>query len=139
MTDRSIRRPDANHPITIAPAAGRVVVRAGEVVIADSAAALTLCEAGYPPVQYVPRHDVDMARLEAGVRRSYCPYKGEASYFSVPLLGGKAANAVWSYEAPHDAVKAIEGYLAFYADRFRIEVCQPRAVVGGRGGGPCIA
>ncbi|GGJ02891.1 DUF427 domain-containing protein [Neoroseomonas lacus] len=122
MTDRPIRLPNADHPISIAPASGRVAVRVGEVVIADSAAALTLCEARYPPVHYIPRGDVDMAQLEPSAHHTYCPYKGEASYFSVPLLGEKAANAVWSYEAPHDAMKAIEGYLAFYADRFSIEV-----------------
>ena len=122
MTDRPIKLPNADHPITIAPAAGRVVVSIGEVVIADSAAALTLCEARYPPVHYIPRRDVDMARLDPSAHRTYCPYKGDASYFSVPLLGDNAADAVWSYEAPHDAVKPIKGYLAFYADRFSIEV-----------------
>lgn len=122
MTERPTKLPNADHPITIAPAVGRVVVRAGDVIIADSPAALTLCEARYPPVHYIPRGDVDMARLEPSAHHSWCPYKGEASYFSVPLLGEKAANAVWSYETPHDAVKAIEGYLAFYADRFGIDL-----------------
>ena len=122
MTDRPIKLPSAEHPITIAPTVGRVVVRAGDVVIADSAAALTLSEARYPPVHYIPREDVEMARLEPSAHRTYCPYKGEASYFSVPLLGATAANAVWSYEAPYDAVGAIAGYLAFYADRFSIVV-----------------
>lgn len=122
MNDRPIKLPDAEHPITIAPASGRVVVRAGGVVVADSVAALTLREARYTPVHYIPRGDVEMARLEPSAHRTYCPYKGEASYFSVKLLGEKAANAVWSYETPHDAMKAIQGYLAFYADRFGIEV-----------------
>ena len=129
MTDRPIKLPNAEHPITIAPTVGRVVVRAGDVVIADSTAALTLSEARYPPVHYIPRGDVEMARLAPSAHRTYCPYKGEASYFSVPLLGATAANAVWSYEVPYDAVGVIAGYLAFYADRFSI-VVEPAAPIG---------
>ncbi len=122
MSEPPLRIPCAEHPITILPAAGRVVVRAGDVVIADTLDALTLREAGYPPVQYVPRKDVDMARLDRSAHRTHCPFKGEAAYFNVPVLGDKAANAVWTYEHPHDALRSIEGHLAFYADRFAFDV-----------------
>lgn len=109
--------PGPEHPITLAPTAGRVVVRAGGRVIADSRNALTLAEASYPPVQYIPRADVDMALLSATDHATHCPYKGDASYFSIPAGGARAVNAVWSYAAPYPAVAAIAGHLAFYPDR----------------------
>jgi uncharacterized protein (DUF427 family) len=97
-----------------------VLVRVGDTVIADSRQALTLHEAAYPPVQYIPRQDVDMRLLRRSDHGSYCPYKGDASYFSIEALGGKGANAVWSYERPFDAVAAIAGHVAFYPDRVTI-------------------
>jgi uncharacterized protein (DUF427 family) len=78
---------------------------------------LTLREAHYPPVQYVPRKDVDMALLERTDHATYCPYKGDSAYFSIPLGGARSANAVWSYEAPYAAVAQIKDHLAFYPDR----------------------
>jgi uncharacterized protein (DUF427 family) len=114
---KTIKQPDAGHPITIAPTPGRVVVRAGGRVIADTRKALTLTEASYPPVQYIPREDADMPLLERTAHGSYCPYKGEASYYSIPMAGERANNAVWSYEDAYPAVAAIKGYLAFYPDR----------------------
>jgi uncharacterized protein (DUF427 family) len=78
---------------------------------------LTLREASYPPVQYIPREHVDMALLERTPHATYCPYKGEAAYYSIPIGGGRSVNAVWTYEEPYGAVAAIKGYLAFYPDR----------------------
>jgi uncharacterized protein (DUF427 family) len=94
-----------------------VVVTLAGKVIADSGAALTLREANYPPVQYIPRKDVDMAALTKSVTPTYCPYKAEASYFSIPAGGERSVDAIWTYEAPYDAVAEIEYYLAFYPGR----------------------
>ena len=84
MTDKPIRIPGPDHPITIAPAPGRVIVRLGGKVIADTRRALILREASYPGVNYIPRQDVDMSLLERTDHATYCPYKGDASYFSLP-------------------------------------------------------
>ncbi len=120
MPERSIKIPGPDHPITVTPNPGRVVVRLGEKTVADSRNALTLREAGYPPVQYIPRSDVDMALLSGTDHATYCPYKGDASYFSVPFGGERLTNAIWSYETPYDAVAVIKDHLAFYPDRFEI-------------------
>jgi uncharacterized protein (DUF427 family) len=93
------------------------VVSIGGVVLADSCDVLILREAGYPPVQYIPRNDVDMKLLERTAHATYCPYKGDCAYFSIPSGGERAINAVWTYEAPYDAVAAIRNHLAFYPDR----------------------
>jgi len=120
MSHRAILSPNADHPITIETNANRVMIRLGSLVVADTRRALTLREAAYPPVQYIPRVDVDMAQLQPSDHRSYCPYKGEATYFDLPALGQQGANAVWSYEQPFEAVAAIAGHLAFYPDRVTI-------------------
>ena len=86
-------------------------------MIADTCEALTLREAAYPPVQYISRKDVDMAALTRSDATPYCPYKGEAAYFNIPADGEQSVNAIWTYEAPCDAVVAIRDYLAFYPDR----------------------
>jgi len=112
-----VKIPGPDHPIRIAPNPGRVVIRVAGQVIADSTAALSLKEADYPAVNYVPRADVRMDLLQRTERRSYCPYKGDCSYFSIPCGGTRTENAVWSYEAPFAAVAGIAGYLAFYPDR----------------------
>jgi len=78
---------------------------------------LTLREASYPPVQYIPRRDVDMAALARSEHTSYCPYKGDASYYSIPAGGERSRNAVWTYEAPFEAMAQIKDYAAFYPDR----------------------
>lgn len=117
MPDRRILQPGPDHPITIAPAAGRAIVTIAGQVIASSRKALSLQEAGYPAVLYVPRADVDMAALSRTDHTTWCPYKGVASYYSIPAGGTAATNAVWSYEAPHNAVAAIKDHLAFYPDR----------------------
>jgi uncharacterized protein (DUF427 family) len=121
MSSRPVRIPGPDHPITVEPSGGRVVVRLGDRVIADTRNALTLREARYPPVFYIPREDADMAALRRTEHHTWCPYKGEASYFSLPGNDEAAINAIWSYEAPHDAVAPIRGHLAFYPDRVRIE------------------
>lgn len=109
--------PAPSHPITVARNANRVrVVFAGEV-IADTARALTLNEAGYAPVHYIPRADVAMSRLKPTAHASHCPYKGDANYFSISADGRTADNAAWSYEQPFPAMAEIAGYLAFYPNR----------------------
>jgi uncharacterized protein (DUF427 family) len=86
-------------------------------VVADTCDALVLCEATYPPVQYVPRKDVDMSLLERTVHSTYCPYKGDCAYYSIPIGGDRSVNAAWTYEAPFAAVAEIKDHLAFYPDR----------------------
>jgi uncharacterized protein (DUF427 family) len=112
-----MKLPGPDHPITIAPSAGRVRVLFGGRVVADTVRALTLQEAAYPAVQYIPREDADMALLRRSSRSTHCPYKGDASYFSIEAGERRAENAVWSYEQPYPAMAAIAGYLAFYPDR----------------------
>lgn len=100
MTDRPVRIPGPDHPIAIARNPHRVVAKVGDRVVADSRRALTLREAHYPAVHYIPRQDVDATVLARSDHATYCPYKGEASYFFIPLLGERSADAVWTYEAP---------------------------------------
>ncbi len=114
---KPIKIPGPDHPITVAHNPNRVVVSIGGRVIADTRDALTLREARYPAVQYIPRKDVDMALLERTDHATYCPYKGDCSYFSIPSAGERAANAVWTYETPYAAVSVIKDHLAFYPDR----------------------
>jgi uncharacterized protein (DUF427 family) len=117
MTAKPVRIPDATHPITIEPNPRRIVVRAGDHVIADTRASLTLREANYPAVHYIPRSDVAMAQLQRTDHATYCPYKGDCAYYSIAALGARGANAVWTYEAPYEAVAPIRDHLAFYPDR----------------------
>lgn len=106
--------PGPEHPIDIRPNGNRVVVKIAGRIVADTGNALTLQEATYPPVQYVPRWDVDLSQLTRSDHTTYCPYKGECNYYS--SKEGRA-NVAWTYEAPYEAVSAIKDYLAFYADR----------------------
>ena len=108
--------------ITISPASGRLRVLWNGHVLADSTAALDLKEGSYGVVHYVPRADVDMSLLQPSSRTSRCPYKGEASYFSLVAADGKAPDAVWSYEHPLADVEAIAGHLAFYPDKVKFEL-----------------
>jgi uncharacterized protein (DUF427 family) len=117
MTTKPIRYPGPDHPISIESNPSRVVVRLAGKPIADTAHALTLREASYPPVHYIPRKDVEMAALERTQHSTYCPYKGDASYYSIPAGGERSVNAVWTYEDPYEAVAAIKDYVAFYPDR----------------------
>jgi uncharacterized protein (DUF427 family) len=117
MNSRPVLIPSAEHPITVEPTRARVVVSIAGKVVADSRNALTLREASYPAVQYIPRQDVDMSLLEHTSHSTYCPYKGECSYFSIPHGGARATNAVWSYEAPFASVSQIKDHVAFYPNR----------------------
>ena len=94
-----------------------MVVTLNGRVIADTRHALTLREASYPAVHYIPRKDVDMTQLERTDHSTYCPYKGDCAYYSIPVGGERAQNAVWTYEAPYEAVAEIKDHLAFYRDR----------------------
>jgi len=114
---KTIKVPGPDHPITIEHNTNRVVVTVASRVVADTRDGLILREAGYPAVHYVPREDVDMALLERTEHATYCPYKGDCSYFSAPLGGDRSKNAVWTYEAPYPAVMLIKDHLAFYPDR----------------------
>jgi uncharacterized protein (DUF427 family) len=117
MADSQIRIPGPDHPIAIERSSARVVVSVAGRVVADSRDALSLREAAYPPVLYIPRKDVDMTLLQRTDHSSYCPYKGSAAYYSIPIGGQRAINAIWTYEEPFDAVRSIGGYVAFYPDR----------------------
>jgi uncharacterized protein (DUF427 family) len=117
MSGRPRRIPGADHPISIERSPSRIVVTVAGRIVADSSDAVALREASYPPVQYIPRKDVDMSLLERTGHATYCPYKGDCSYYSIPAGGDRSVNAVWTYEDPYPAVAQIAGYLAFYADR----------------------
>ncbi|HTJ99113.1 MAG TPA: DUF427 domain-containing protein [Bordetella sp.] len=114
---KPVKIPGPDHPIIIEHNPKRVVVTLGGRVIADTREALTLREAHYPAVHYIPRKDADMTRLQRTDHATYCPYKGDCAYYSIPDGGSRADNAVWTYEAPHPAVAQIAGHLAFYPDR----------------------
>jgi uncharacterized protein (DUF427 family) len=117
MSAKAVKIPGPDHPITVTKNPKRVVVTLGGKTIADTKDALILQEASYPAVQYIPRKDADMALLTRTDHSTYCPYKGDASYYSIPSGGARSDNAVWSYEHPHDAMAQIKDYLAFYPDR----------------------
>ena len=114
---KPIKIPGPDHPITIERNPVRILVSVAGRVVADTREALTLREAAYPAVQYIPRKDVDMALLEPTDHSPYCPYKGDWSIYSIPLGGERSVNGVWSYEAPYAAVTLIKDYLAFYPNR----------------------
>ncbi len=116
-----MKLPGPDHPITITPNPRRVRAIDGDIVIAETSKALTLKEAKYPAVQYVPRQDANMALLERTDRVTHCPYKGDASYYSVKADGKTLDNAIWTYETPFPAMTEISGHLAFYPDKVKIE------------------
>jgi uncharacterized protein (DUF427 family) len=109
--------PGPDHPIAMEANPKRVRVGFNGRVVADTRRALTLHEADYPPVQYIPRADIDMTLFQRTAHATRCPYKGDASYFTLEVDGRVSANAAWSYEAPYPAMARIEGYLAFYPSR----------------------
>ena len=118
-----IKVPDSEHPITIDADATKVVARAGDITIADTGGALTLREKGYVDVYYVPLSGVVPGTLRPSSTETYCPYKGDASYYDIVLPGGEALlDAVWTYRNPYPAVAAIAGRVAFYTDRVQVEV-----------------
>jgi uncharacterized protein (DUF427 family) len=116
-SEKPVKIPGPDHPITITPSTVRVVVAVGGRVVADTRKALTLREADYAPVHYIPRDDVDMSLLERTDHATYCPYKGDCAYYSIPVGDARSQNAVWTYEAPYAAVAQIKDHLAFYPDR----------------------
>ncbi|HKN98684.1 MAG TPA: DUF427 domain-containing protein [Pseudonocardiaceae bacterium] len=121
---KPILQPGPDHPITVEPSPARVVVSLDGTTIADTRSALTLREADYPPVYYVPLSDVDTSLLERTDHATYCPYKGDAGYYSIPSGGERLVNAVWTYETPYPPVAQIKDHVAFYPDRVTIEVTE---------------
>jgi uncharacterized protein (DUF427 family) len=123
MTDRPVLEPTASHPITVEPTGKHVTVRINGEVVADTDHALTLREATYPAVQYIPLSDVVTARLKPIDTETYCPFKGDASYYHVATEGGATVDdVIWFYDKPYPAVGAIAGHVAFYPDKADIEV-----------------
>ena len=117
MTEKIVKIPGPDHPITIEPNPERVIVKVAGRVVADTREALTLREAAYGAVQYIPMKDVDLSLLERTDHATSCPYKGDCTYYSIPLGGERSVNAVWTYQAPYDAVAQIKDHVAFYPDR----------------------
>lgn len=109
--------PGHPHAMTVEPNPNRVQVIFNGTVIADTRKALVLREGPLPPAQYIPRKDVKMAFLRPTTHSTHCPFKGDASYFTVDVNGKTAENAVWSYEAPFAAVADIKDYVAFYPEK----------------------
>jgi uncharacterized protein (DUF427 family) len=119
---KQIKIPSPEHPIAIEANPNRVTVHVGEHAVADTKSALTLQEANYPPVQYIPLEDVDFAVLRRSETTTYCPYKGDASYYGIAVGDNDLADAVWTYEEPYPAVAAIAGHLAFYTNRVQVSI-----------------
>jgi uncharacterized protein (DUF427 family) len=117
MKEKPIKVPGSGHPFSIERNPARVVVSVAGRVIANTRNALKLREADYPAVQYIPREDVDLSQLKRTDHATYCAYKGDCNYYSVPSGGKKSVNAVWTYENPYPAVARIKGHVAFYPDR----------------------
>ena len=116
-TEKVVKQPGPDHPISIAPNGKRVRVIFGGRVVADTTRALTLLETSYQPAHYIPREDADMSLFERTPHQTYCPYKGDAAYYSINVGDKTAENAIWSYEQPYPAVAEIGGYLCFYRNR----------------------
>ena len=125
MSDKPHLLPGPDHPITVTPNPARVVVTVAGKVVADTRRALTLQESTYPAVQYIPMEDVDRALLERTDTATYCPFKGDASYYSIPAGGERSVDAIWVYESPYDAVAEIKDHVAFYPDRVDAIEVQP--------------
>jgi uncharacterized protein (DUF427 family) len=123
MSHREVLEPSAGHPITVAPTKGRVQVRVNGELVADTTAALELQEATLPAVQYIPLGDVDQERLTRTDTSTYCPFKGDAGYYSVTTSAGDTVDdVIWFYEQPYPAVAAIAGHVAFYPNKAEISV-----------------
>ncbi|WNI14480.1 DUF427 domain-containing protein [Actinacidiphila sp. ITFR-21] len=120
--ERTVKKPGPDHPITVEPTGERVVVRAGGRVIADTTRALTLRESTYPPVQYIPLEDIVDGALRSTDSESYCPYKGDASYYSLTSGDNEITDAVWTYEKPYESVGEIAGHVAFYPQHVEMKV-----------------
>lgn len=113
-------RPD--YRIRLSPAGRGLRVVAGCVIVADSDGVLVMRETGYPPVYYFPRADVDMDLLARDAHRTTCPFKGEATYWTLPSVDAQTEPVAWSYETPYDEMRAIAGMIAFYQDRVQLDV-----------------
>ena len=140
MTDKRARVPGPDHPITIERNPARVVVVVAGRIVADTCDAVTLREASYAAVQYVPRKDVDMSALERSAHATFCPYKGDCAYYDIAIDGRRSINAVWTYDAPFPAVAEIRGHLAFYPERVDSieelhEACEERLELSGGSNG----
>jgi uncharacterized protein (DUF427 family) len=123
MSAKPVREPSADHPITVVPTGRHVTVRVNGEVVAETDSALTLQESTYPAVQYVPLDDVVPSALTSSETTSYCPYKGDATYFHVTTAAGDTVtDAIWTYVAPYPAVADIEGHVAFYPNKADIAV-----------------
>jgi uncharacterized protein (DUF427 family) len=121
---KPVLKPGPDHPITVEPSGVRIVVTVDGKTLADTRSAFTLREADYPPVHYLPLSDVDTSQLERTDHSTYCPYKGEAGYYSITAKGEQGVNAVWTYESPYEPVAEIKDHVAFYPDRVAIEVTE---------------
>jgi uncharacterized protein (DUF427 family) len=119
---REMKLPGPDHPITVEKNPGRVIVRVGDQVVADTTAALELRESTYPPTQYIPLADVDPSLLKESATSTYCPFKGDASYYTLATAAGDLTDAVWTYRDPYPAVAEIAGHVAFYPDKVVQEV-----------------
>lgn len=120
---RTVKIPDATHPITIRPTGSHVTVRLGGTVVAETDRALSLAEASYPVVQYIPLDDVEQSLLDRTTRQTYCPYKGDASYYTVQTPDGRTeADVIWTYEHPYPYVAEIAGHVAFYGNRAEVTI-----------------
>ena len=131
MTDvREQKTPGPDHPMTLERSSSHFVVRSGSTVIAETNRALEMREASYPPVLYIPLDDVDQRHLRRSEHHTWCPYKGEASYYDV-VDGGRAdlTAAVWYYDDPFPAVAEIKGHVAFYPDRVTITASPSESTV----------
>jgi uncharacterized protein (DUF427 family) len=116
------REPGPQHPISIVADPARITVRVGDTVVADSTATLRMQEARYPPVHYVPLKDVDQSLLRSSDTTTYCPFKGDAGYYSLSTPDGDVQDAIWFYESPYPAVDQIVGHVAFYTERVELSV-----------------
>ena len=114
---KEIKIPGPDHPITISPVEGKVSVTVAGRIVAESTRTLRLEEKGYPAVYYLPRSDADISLLARTTNYTYCPYKGDCTYYSIPIGGTKSEYAVWTYEKPYEAVADIREHLAFYPTR----------------------
>ncbi|SPM39243.1 Uncharacterized conserved protein, DUF427 family [Mycobacterium numidiamassiliense] len=125
MAHREVLEPSAGHPITVEPTKGRVQVRINGELVADTTAALELREASIPAVQYIPLDDVVSERLTRTDTTTYCPFKGDANYYSVTTSAGDTVeDAIWFYEQPYPAVAQIAGHVAFYPNKAEISVLE---------------
>lgn len=122
MTDRPVREPTAEHPITTTPTGKHVTVRVNGELVADTTDAVTLQESTYPAVQYIPLTDVVQTALQPSDTTTYCPYKGDASYYHVTVCGDTVDDVIWTYEKPYPAVSAIAGRVAFYPNKAEVTV-----------------